>query len=169
LDYYSIGFEVAQAPEMVARGVRKAFEECSYEEVAAREGHGIFWNKGKDVMWIDGYWLDDNLKAFLWNGRYDVKFPSVRWLVFDETTTISFVQERAISWEGVETVFVVRESLGMGSGHGAMVERGAWEKMFEKGMEKGMGSGMEEKEMPELQIVSSWEDILEYLHEREVW
>lgn len=57
----------------------------------------------------------------------------------------------------------------MGSGHGAMTENGAWEKMFEGGMVASMASGVKESEMLELQIVSSWEDVLEYLHEREVW
>jgi hypothetical protein len=50
LEYYSIGFEVSQAPEVVARRVRKAFKECSHEEAVERGGHGIFWNKRKDVM-----------------------------------------------------------------------------------------------------------------------
>jgi hypothetical protein len=98
-----------------------------------------------------------------------LNYPGVGWLVVYETTTISFVLERAIGWDGTETVFVVRESLEMGSGHGAMTEKGAWEKMFEGGMGASMASGAKESEMLELQIVSSWEDVLEHLHEREVW
>jgi hypothetical protein len=40
-----------------------------------------------------------------------LNYPGVGWLVVYETTTISFVLERAIGWDGTETVFVVRESL----------------------------------------------------------
>lgn len=89
-----------------------------------------------------------------------LNYPGVGWLVVYETTTISFVLERAIGW------MVPRR---MGSGHGAMTEKGAWEKMLEGGMVASMASGAKESEMLELQIVSSWEDVLEYLHEREVW
>jgi hypothetical protein len=32
-------------------------------------GHGIFWNKRKDVMWAVGYWLDGNLKGFFVEGQ----------------------------------------------------------------------------------------------------
>ncbi|KAE9372406.1 hypothetical protein N431DRAFT_504832 [Stipitochalara longipes BDJ] len=158
LDYYSIGFEVPQIPEMVAKGVHKAFEECSYDEAFSREERGVFWNKEKDVMWIDGFWLDDNLKAFLWGGSWDVKFPGMRRLAFDESTMIEFVQEKAISWEGIVTVFLVRKDLGMGSRHREWQERLGWEKMFEEGSGK-----------PELRVVSSWEDVLEILHQRELW
>jgi hypothetical protein len=98
-----------------------------------------------------------------------LNYRGVGWLVVYETTTISFVQERAIGWVGTETVFVVRESLDMGSGHGAMKEKESWGKMFEGGMGVLMASGAEESEMLELQIVSSWEDVLKHLHEREVW
>ena len=50
----------------------------------------------------------------------------MRWLVFNETTTVSFVRDGAISWKGIETVFVVREPLGFGSAKGVREEREAW-------------------------------------------
>ncbi len=132
---------------------------------------GIFWNKRKDVMCIDDYWLDDNLRAFLWGGRFDVKFPGVRWLVFDEGTTVSFLKERAICWSGIEVVFLIREKLEDGSSRGKREERAAWERKFgcgdEEGEEKGVGMGREK--MPEFQIGESWKDVLEFLHRRGVW
>jgi hypothetical protein len=69
LECYSVGFKVAQAPEVVARRVRKAFKECLHEEAVERGGHGIFWNKRKDVMWAVGYWLDGNVKGFFVEGQ----------------------------------------------------------------------------------------------------
>ena len=158
LEYYSIGFELPQTPELRAKGVHKAFEECSYEEALARKERGVFWNKEKDVMWIDGYWLDDNLKACIWAVKYDVKFPGVRWLVFDESTSIHFVQDKAIGWEGIEMVFLVREDTGTACMHVAWQEIFGWQKRFEEGSGK-----------PELRLVSSWEEVLGILHEREVW
>jgi len=148
---------VPQSPDLVAKGVHKAFEERSYEEALGRKERGVYWNKEKDVMWIDGYWLDDNLKACCWAGRYDVKFPGVRWLVFDESTSIHYVQDKAIGWDGVEMVFLVREDMGLACMHTAWQEIFKWQKMFEEGSDK-----------PEFRLVSSWEDILEILHEKEV-
>ncbi|PMD39214.1 hypothetical protein L207DRAFT_513697 [Hyaloscypha variabilis F] len=158
LDYYSVGFEVPQLPELAAKGVHKAFEECSYEDAVGREGRGVFWNKEKDVMCIDGYWLDDNLKAVFWAGKSDVKFPGVRWVVFDENTSVQYVQDKAIGWVGIEMVFLVRWDLGMGSRYGAWQPRLEWEKMFKEGSGK-----------PELRVVRSWKDVLEFLHEKELW
>jgi hypothetical protein len=36
LEYYFIGFKVAQTPDVVARRARKAFKECSHEEAVER-------------------------------------------------------------------------------------------------------------------------------------
>jgi hypothetical protein len=144
--------------------------EIRYEEVM-RSGvrmRGIFWNKRKDVMWIDNYWLDDNLSAFYWGGRFDVKFPGVRWVVFDEGTTVSFVQEKVINWSGVQVVFVLRP-LGHWDLRIARDERAAWEKRFGVGEGEENSVGMERGKMPELQMVESWKDVLEYLHREGVW
>jgi len=108
---------------------------------------GILWNKRKDVMWIDNYWLDDNLSAFYWGGRFDVKFPGVKWVVFDEGTTVSFVQEKVIKWSGVEVVFVLRP-LGHWDLRIARDERAAWEKRFGVGEGEEKGVGMERGKMP---------------------
>jgi hypothetical protein len=168
-DHYSVAHIVPQSGSLIDRGIRKSLEEASHEEAIRRGVRGIFWNKRKDVMWIDGYWLDDNLKAFLWGGRYDIKFPGVRWVVFDETTTVSFVQDRAFSWKGIETVFVVREPVGWGSARSAREERGAWKKKFRVVGEEEKNIKGKELQLPGLQIVSSWKDVLEYLHQGEVW
>jgi 2EXR family len=167
--HYSVAHIVSPNASLIERGVRESLEEISHEEAIRRGFHDIFWNKRKDVMWIDGYWLDDNLRAFLWSGRFDIKFPGVRWLVFNETTTVSFVQDRAISWKGIETVFVVREPLVVGSARGVREEREAWGKKFGERGEEEKEIGGKERQLPELQIVSSWKDVLEYLHQSEVW
>jgi hypothetical protein len=129
---------------------------------------GIFWNREKDVMWIDDYWLDDNLRAFYMYRRFDVKFPGVRWVVFDEGTTVSFVQEKVISWDGIEVVFVLRP-LGQRDSRIAKHERAAWEKKFGCGEGEEEVVGVSKGNMPELQIVESWKDVLEHLHRRGVW
>ena len=156
---YSVGFEVDQSPSLIARGIHKALEECSYEEALGKKGRGFYWNTKKDLMWIDSDWLDDNLKAFLWDGQFDVKFPNLKWLVFDETALIYFVQDRAISWQGIETVFVIRESGSPYSGSG---ERLAWMKKFGRALDdKSLCAN--EVVLPELEILPSWDDILKYL------
>jgi hypothetical protein len=94
----------------------------------------VDWDKRKDVMWIDWNWLDDNLKAFLWGGKCNVRFPGVRWLCFDEGTMSSFVKEGSVSWVDVETVFIVQER-GL-RWHAA--EIGGWEDKFGKRKGKGL-------------------------------
>ncbi|PMD14387.1 hypothetical protein NA56DRAFT_710962 [Hyaloscypha hepaticicola] len=173
LAVYSLVWLVPQSEALCGRGVRNALEEVGYEDVMrGREvRRGIFWDKKKDVMCIDEYWLDDNLRACLWGGRFDVKFPGVRWVVFEEGTTVGFVQDRAVGWGGVEVCFLVRGGRGVGSEMGKREERKSWERRFgcRDGEGEEEGGGMERGEMPELRIVESWTDVLEFLHRRGVW
>lgn len=109
LQHYSLGFDIDRILAL-GRGDTDGhtYTTCSHEVAMGEQDIGIYWDRTKDVVFLDSdQWLDEKSSAYVWGGKTGVRFGRMRSVAMTYDTFISNSIGQNIQWESLDLIFIL--------------------------------------------------------------
>ncbi|KAF4624470.1 hypothetical protein G7Y89_g13701 [Cudoniella acicularis] len=109
LQHYSVGFDISR---MVSLGRHETdvdtYTTCSHEVAMEEENKKIYWDRNKDVVFLDeGGWMGEGKARYVWGGKTGVRFGKMHTVMITYLTLKACIMGGYLSWEGIETLLVL--------------------------------------------------------------
>ena len=86
----------------------ETYTTCSHEVGMGEIGRDVYWDREKDVVFLDtADWVEEDKAAYIWGGKTGVRFGKMkRVAVYFDTLTSCGIGEY-LGWEGVDQMLIL--------------------------------------------------------------
>ena len=103
-----MGFEIDRVLSMgKAETDVETYTTCSHEVGMGETGREIYWDKSKDVVFLDmKEWVEEDEAAYVWGGKTGVRFGKMGRVAMGFETLMGCGIGEYLGWEGVDEMLV---------------------------------------------------------------